>query len=158
MCFSKLFGKKTEFPVIEGTSISRDSYLDVLQGIGIVPISIADPLDPMLSLASKEELDQIAPALVYPADWYLEGLLDCEDYGLQAQLDAGRKFHVSARLCLGWMELGYHGFALAMDKTHKIWLLEPNAGFPHAGKWFAPTLTMDKPLIGEMYVPKKIFI
>ena len=158
MCFSKLFKPKTELPVIEGDSISRDDYLAVLANYGIVPISANDPLDPLLALASKEDLDLIASELVYPADWYIEGWFDCEDYALQAQLDSGRKFHISMRLCLGWMELGYHGFALAMDKTYKIWLMENNAGFPHAGKWFAPTLTMDKPLIDDMYYPVKVFI
>jgi len=158
MCILNLFKKKTEFPLIKTEPISRDDYLTVLAKSGIVPLSATDPLDPLLALASKEDLDIIAPELVYPADYYLTNIWDCEDYALQAGLDAGRKFGVSVRLCLGWMELGYHGFALAMDKTHKIWILENNAGFPHAGKWFAPTLTMDKPLIGDMYFPVKVFI
>ena len=157
MCILKLF-KKTEFPLIETENISRDDYLAALANYGIVPISVGDPLDPLLALASKEDLDLIAPELVYPADWYIAGAFDCDKYGLQAMLDAGRKFSTSVSLCLGWMELGYHGFALAMDKTYKIWLLEPNAGFPHAGRWFAPTLTMDKPLTEDMYYPVKVFI
>jgi len=158
MCFSKMFKKKTEFPLIKTEPISRDEYLAVLAKFGIVPISAADPLDPTLALASKEDLDLIASELVYPASYYAESIWDCEDYALQAQLDAGRKFGVSVRLCLGWMELGYHGFALAMDKTHKIWLLENNAGYANDGKWIAPTLTMDKPLKGDMYYPVKVFI
>lgn len=74
----------------------------------------------------------------------------CEDYGLQAQLDAGRRFKFSARLCLGDMELGYHGFLMTLDSNLNLWLLEPNAGFPWAGEWFKA---------GEnSYQPKKVFI
>ncbi len=74
----------------------------------------------------------------------------CEDYGLQAQLDAGRKFKFSARLCLGDMDLGYHGFLMTLDSDLNLWSLEPNAGFPWAGVWFKPE--------ENGYIPKKVFV
>ena len=55
---------------------------------------------------------------------------------IQAQLDAGRNFKVSVRMATGQTNLDYHGFALTLDRELNLWLLEPNAGFPFAGKWF----------------------
>jgi len=132
-------------PVLEGNTITmtREEFLSVLEAKGIQPISLATPLDGIVRFAKKEELDRIVSSLVYPGEWYKLDLWDCEDFGLQAQLDAGRKFEISVRLALGWINnpnVGnkdvYHGFALTMDTNLNIWLLEPNSGFPYSGKWF----------------------
>ncbi len=123
----------------ETVELTRQAFIIAMQTFGIEPISLATPLDSSVRLASKKELDRIAPELVYPADWYITDLWDCEDYGLQAQLDAGRKFEITIRLGLGQMELGYHGFAITLDRDLNLWILEPNAGFPYAGRWFKPS-------------------
>ena len=145
-------------PITETYKISRDDYIAALARYGITPLSAGDPLDPFLTIQSKAELDRVAPALVYPANWYIENLWDCENFGMQAANDAGRLLYFSAVLCTGFMELGYHGFVLAMDTDKNVWLLEPNAGYPWAGRWFAPTLTFDKPLQDSMYIPKKVLL
>jgi hypothetical protein len=152
MCFS--FFKKKEETVIPANivlEITRNDFINTLRDrYNIEPISLSNPLDSSLKLTTKEELDRVAPDLVYPADWYVDELWDCEEYGLQAQLDAGRKFKFSARLCLGDMDLGYHGFLMTLDSDLNLWLLEPNAGFPYAGMWFKS---------GENgYLSKKVFI
>jgi len=137
-------------PESETIEMTRQGFLNTMKTFGIEPISLATPLDSIVRLASKTELDRIAPYLVYPAEWYAETLWDCEDYGLQAQLDAGRKFEVTVRLGLGQMELGYHGFAITLDRDLNLWLLESNSGFPWAGRWFSK---------GEhSYLPDKVFI
>uniref|UniRef100_A0A6H2A2E5 Uncharacterized protein n=1 Tax=viral metagenome TaxID=1070528 RepID=A0A6H2A2E5_9ZZZZ len=139
-------------PVTDLEMTSRNDYLSEMHKVGIEPIGLATPLDAQLTLTSKAELDRIAPDLVYPADLYISELeIDCEDYGIQAQCDAAFKFHVSGvRLGLGSMPLGYHGFAITMDKDKNIYWLEPNAGFPYAGVWYQ---------IGEeSYFPDKVLV
>ena len=138
-------------PVTDLVMIKRSDYITKMRAVGIEPISLVTPLDSMLSLTSKEELDRIAPDLVYPSDLYIAEIADCEDYGLQAQCDAAFKFNVSGiRLALGNMPLGYHGFAITMDKEFNIWWLEPNAGFSYAGVWYK---TND-----EGYKPDKVLV
>jgi len=138
-------------PVLDLTMISRTDYITEMRKANIEPIGLATPLDSQLSLTSKAELDRIAPDLVYPADFYIDDIWDCEDYGNQAQCDAARKFHVSGiRLGLGNMPLGYHGFAITLDKERNIWWLETNAGFEYAGVWHK---------IGDKgYQPNKVFV
>jgi len=159
MCFS-IFKKKTVIPepvipdpVIpesETIEMTRADFIKEMNKQGIKAFSELTPLDSTVRLASKAELDRIAPELVYPADWYINDIYDCEDYGLQAQLDAGRKFEITVRLGLGNTELGYHGFAITLDRDLNLWLLEPNVGFPWAGVWFKD---------GENdYHPDKVFI
>ena len=137
-------------PVTDLLMISRHDYLHQFAMKGITPVSIGTPLDTDLSITSKAELDRIAPELVYSAEYYLSQIWDCENYGLQAQSDAARFFHVSGiTLGLGTMPLGYHGFALTMDKEFNIYWLVPNAGFPYAGVWYK---------IGEVeHYPEKVF-
>lgn len=144
MCFKK--STKPE-PVIDLTTISRRDYLDVMVAAGISSMAV---LDSNLTITTVAELDRIAPYLVYPADFYIAQIFDCEDYGIMAQGDAAHIFHVSGiRLGIGTMPLGTHGFVLTMDTSHTIWWLEPNAGFPYAGVWYK---------IGERdYIPKKVF-
>jgi hypothetical protein len=138
-------------PITGSVEVSRDEFLGILAGYDVLPISYNDPLDPVYYLNQKSELDRIAPGLVYPADWYVVGWWDCEDYGLQGQLDAG-KLRCCARLATGYMPLGYHGWILALDLDARLWVLEPNAGFPWAGQWFEPHIP------GEFdYDPKKVF-
>lgn len=137
-------------PVTDLITISRIEYLTEMQKAGISPIASGSPLDAVLSITNKLELDKIAPYLVYPADLYIAEIWDCEDYALQAQCDAGLKFHVSGvRLGLGWMPLGYHGFPVTLDKDRNIWWLEPNAGFEYAGEW--------KKIGDADYRPDKVF-
>ena len=160
MCI-KLFGQKpitppvTDTPVLpvpesETITITREAFVAKMREYGIEPVSMATPLDSIVRLASKTELDRIAPELVYPADWYAETLWDCEDYALQAQCDAGRKFEITVRLGLGNMDLGYHGFALTLDRDLNLRILEPNGGFPYAGQWFRKGI--------YNYLPDKVFI
>jgi len=137
-------------PVTDLVMISRHDYLHQMAMHGITPIDMATPLDTHLAITSKAELDRIAPELVYSAEFFVDQIWDCENYGLQAQSDAARSFHVSGiTLGLGNMPLGYHGFALTMDKEFNIWWLENNAGFEYAGVWHK---------IGvEGYYPDKVF-
>ena len=143
---SSLFSKRVVIqPILEGSTItlSRADFITKLKESGIEPISLATPLDSIVRLASKDELDKIAFSLSYPGEWYTADLWDCEDFGLQAQLDAGRKYEITVRLGLGTVnnpEVGntaiYHGFALTLDSEFNVWLLEPNSGFSYSGKWF----------------------
>ena len=137
-------------PVTDLVMISRHDYLHQFAMKGITPIDRDTPLDTHLTITSKAELDRIAPELVYPAEWYIAQIWDCENYGLQAQNDASRLFHVSGiTLCLGNTPDGYHGFALTMDKEFNIYWLENNAGFLCAGVWHK---------IGEVeHYPEKVF-
>ena len=137
-------------PVTDLTTISRSEFLAEMAKVGIQPIDLGTPLDSVMSITSESEFERIAPYLVYPADWYLGDLqIDCEDYALQAQCDAAFKFHVSGvRLGLGWMPLGYHGFPVTLSKQGNVWLMEPNAGFPYAGKWFT--------IGANSYLPNKV--
>ena len=146
MC--KIFSKPTQpKPVTDLTVISRGDYLAVMKAAGISSMAV---LDSSLTITSKAELDRIAPYLVFPADYYIAEIFDCEDYGIMAQGDAARLFHLSGiRLGIGMMPLGNHGFIITMDKDHNIWWLEPNAGFEYAGVWYK---------IGdEGYQPNKVF-
>ena len=115
-------------------SITRDAFLATL---GVAAISLGTPFDATLAITTKENLDKLAPCLVYPANLYIDQVVDCEDYALRAQVDATFKFRVSGiRLALGLMPYGYHGFIITADTLGRRWLLEPNAGFGYAGKWF----------------------
>ncbi len=137
-------------PVTDTTTISRINYLMVMGMEGIEPIASGSPLDSDLTITSKSELDRIAPYLVYPADFYVNEIWDCEDYALQAQCDAAHKFHVNGiRLGLGFMPLGYHGFPVTIDKDGNVWWLEGNSGFEYAGVW--------KRVGEEGYRPDKVF-
>jgi hypothetical protein len=124
-------------PVTNLLTLSRSEFLAEMQKVGIAPIDLGTPLDSIMTITTESELERIAPHLVYPADWYINEIWDCEDYAIQAQGDAARQFHVSGiRMGLGWMPLGYHGFPITLSKEGNIWLLDPNAGFPYAGEWF----------------------
>jgi len=138
-------------PITDYLWASREEFIKICQAQGIEPISLDTPLDSWLSIATKTQLDTIAPFLVYPADLYIDQIVDCEDYALKAQTDASFKFHISGvRMALGNMPLGYHGFPLTIDKDKNIWLFEPNSGFEYAGVWFKA---------GENgYLPKKVFV
>lgn len=150
MCF------KRRKPNLDAEWISREDFLVCLGKYGIKPISKEDPLDSKINLVTIGELDRIAPKLVYPADWYAGELFDCEDYALQASLDAKRKYGVTLVLCLGMMPEGYHGFLLALDKLGKVWVMENNSGWPWAGVWYEPA--KDKNSVSEgHYFPQKVF-
>ncbi len=156
MCFTFLKKQNIVTPIVtpvpesETIVLDRQGFLNTMKTFGIESLTGINPLDSITRLASKSELDRIAPELVYPAEWYINDLWDCEDYGCQAQLDAGRKFEVTVRLGLGQISLGYHGFAITLDRDLNLWLLEPNAGFEWAGKWFK---------FGEnTYRPDKVFV
>lgn len=140
MCLLKIFKRKEiVVPVIpesETIELARQAFLNIMKSFRIESLTGINPMDSVVRLASKKELGRIAPELVYPAEWYINDLWDCEDYGLQAQLDAGRKFEITVRLGLGQTDLGYHGFAITLDRDLNLWLFEPNAGFPWAGVWF----------------------
>jgi hypothetical protein len=137
-------------PVTDLLRISRSEFLAEMAKVGIAPIDLGTLLDSIMTITTEIELERIAPYLVYPADWYIEQIADCEDYALQAQCDAAFKFHVSGiRMGLGWMPLGYHGFPITLSKEGGIWLLDPNAGFSYAGEWFK--------IGGNGYNPNKVF-
>ncbi len=147
-------------PVVELLQVTRRFFVDhLLTEYNITTINKgANPMDSTLTLTSKAELDRLGPELVYPASWYIAELWDCEDYALQGQLDAGRKFKFSARMCTGWMEGGYHGFLLTLDTRLQPWVLENNAGFPWAGVWHKPVFTDSPTLKSEHYWPQAVFI
>lgn len=132
--------RRTPLPtskIYGSVKMTREVFLAALYPYNVRPISLGDPLDSFFYATPMSELYRIAPKLVYPADWYTDELWDCDDYGLQAMLD-GSRLGAGVRLCLGDTEYGYHGFAMALDTNHDLWLLEPNAGFPWAGEWFKP--------------------
>lgn len=145
-----LLEKKTPW-VTDSKMVSRNELVALFHENNIEAYSLKDPLDMWFSITTKDELDRIAPYFTYPADFYVQSITDCEDYGLKAQVDACFDAGVSGiRLCLGDIPLGYHGFVITVDTESNIWLLEPNAGFPFAGEWFA---------IGENgYIPQKVLI
>lgn len=132
-------------PASETITMSRDEFLAALSKFGVIPMTIAAaPQDSTARLASKAELDRIASHLTSPYSYYKLDLLDCEDFGLAGQLKAGA-LEVSVRLGEGFVpdpfnpgKIIYHGFCVTLDRDLNMWLLEPNDGFPHAGKWFAP--------------------
>ena len=148
MCFKFNKNQPKIEPVTDLTIISRSGYLSIMGDAGIAGISV---LDSTMTITSKTELDRIAPYLVYPADLYIAEIFDCEDYGIMAQGDAARLFHVSGiRLGIGWIPLGKHGFVITIDTYNKIWCLEPNAAFEYAGQWL--------PINDEHgYKPEKVF-
>ena len=138
-------------PVSNYELISRDDFLAICEKAHIYPISLQTPLDSKLSIVHKSQLDRLAPWLTFSASLYVADIVDCEDYGIEAQSKAAFKYHVSGkRLALGDMPLGYHGFAMTIDRNRAIWLLEPNAGFEFAGQWVK---------LGENgYGPDKVFV
>lgn len=144
-------------PVTDLTWISRAEYLAEMKKVGIKPIDLGTPLDSIITITSEIELERIAPFLVYPAEWYIDQIWDCENYTLEGMNDAARHYHVNGiTLALGNMPQGYHGFLVTLSKVGNIWLLENNAGFidsagtPYAGEWFR---------IGDYgYRPDKVFI
>ena len=75
-------------PISDYAWISRDEFITILGQVGITPISKDTPLDNRYSIATKTQLDLIAPYLVYPADLYISEIADCEDYAIKAQSDA----------------------------------------------------------------------
>ncbi len=151
MCIKFPWSKPDIKPTTISTFISRDDYLSKLAKCGIQPISLGTPFDSQLAITSKAELNRIAPGLTYSAEDYVAEVADCEDYGMRAMVDAAFKYHCSGiRLCLGWTELGYHGFCIALDTEDNVWWLEPNAGFEDAGVWHK---------IGEgTYRPDKVLV
>jgi len=147
MCFralQRIRGKNPDEPILDGSYMimTREAYIELSKEEGLVIFPERVPLDATYRIATKANLDKIALFLVYPAEWYIADLWDCNSYGLQAQLDAGRKYQTTVRLGLGMLDnddIGiheYHGFATAKDIDGNRWLLEPNAGFPWSGKWF----------------------
>lgn len=139
-------------PVTDLLYINQVAYLGKLAEYGISSLLKADILDAKVTLTSKSELDRIAPYLVYPANWYIAEIWDCDNYGIQAMNDAARLFHVSgACLALGYTDFGYHGFLIVLDTdSSALWVLEPNAGYPWAGRWRKPS--------DIKYTPIKVFI
>ena len=117
-------------PVSDFETISRTAYVNYMRNYAVIPVSETTPLDGYLRLADKAYLDKIAPELVYPADWYVNEIWDCDDYAMQAQCDAGRRFGVNGiRMALGDTNSGYHAFLVTFDRRHIMWLLEPNSGY-----------------------------
>ena len=135
-------------PITDYVMITKQEYL---YRLGLPAYNLDRPLDTLVSITSKKNLDIIISSLVYSADLYVENICDCEDYALQAQCDAAFKFHISGiRMALGNMPLGYHGFNIALDTDNNIWLHDANAGFEYAGEWFK---------IGENgYQPNCVFV
>lgn len=146
----------TPVPSVDGfVTISRSDYLSMLSIYGVRELAVS-PVDAVVRLSSKSVLDTIAQRLVYPADWYVADIWDCDDYALQAMLDAGRKFGVTARMMIGQMELGSHSFIGSLDIDQRLWLLESNAGYPWAGQWFAAGIPFDDMVTA--YIPQYVFI
>lgn len=80
---------------------------------------------------------KIVPYLVLPADLYVAGDADCDDYTKASSAKAALKFKRNGCLqCWGDTPLGPHAFGLVMtgEKTYK--LFECNAGFEFAGRLF----------------------
>jgi len=128
MCFKK------KPKLATGTTIKRVDYIQILLGVGVEPISVKDPLDATITIASEEELRRIAPYLTRPADDYIAEIADCEDYAMWGAVKAAFEFHCSTvRVTLGESENGYHGYNIMVDTNSKVWILENNAGFPYAG-------------------------
>lgn len=140
MCrFIDMLRKKPDLIVVGSfVKLSRADFVSILKKAGYGHLNSGSPMDAWVHLPSKSQLDQIAKELVYPADWYQSDLMDCDDYALQAQIDAGRKYLVTVRLGVGKIPEGAHAFAIAVDQQFNVWVLEPNAGYPWAGVWFKP--------------------
>lgn len=65
-------------PVTDLLRISRSEFLAEMTKVGISPIDLGTPLDSIMTITTKVELERIAPYLVYPADWYITELWDCQ--------------------------------------------------------------------------------
>lgn len=80
---------------------------------------------------------KIMPFLVYPADLYVAGVADCDDYARWAASDSSKKFKLNGCLeCWGDMPLGYHAFNLVRIAPLEYRLSDHNAGFSYAGELF----------------------
>jgi len=137
-----LLGWRNPIPDSPKALLSRKDFLNILnKKYGIKPLTRYQPIDAQVRLISKSGLDKIANRIVYPSNWYVADIWDCDDYALQAQLDTGRKYGTSVRLVTGMLkneEIGaddYHAVAATLDSDFNLWWLEPNAGYYWAGEW-----------------------
>ena len=77
----------------------------------------------------------IAPHLVYPADYYVEGVVDCDDYARWASTDSSKLFKMNGCLeCWGDSKWGYHAYGLVRVAPKEYRVFESNAGAPYAGQ------------------------
>ena len=78
---------------------------------------------------------KIAPFLVYPADYYVEQVADCDDYSIWAAADSSRLFKLNGCLeCWGDSQWGFHAYSLVRIAPKVYRVFEPNAGAPYAGQ------------------------
>ena len=105
--------------------------------------------DPLFYYTSLAGLKKIAPYLVIPADRYVKGLSDCDDYTREARSRYALHFGLSSFDCWGKCDFApsindqaNHSFFITVvgtpDKIEVVRIVEPNAGFQWAGKPFMP--------------------
>ncbi len=83
----------------------------------------------------EENWARIMPFLVYPADLYVEGVADCDDYARWAAADSSKLFKLNGCLeCWGDSPWGYHAYSLVRVAPGEYRISEPNAGAPWAGE------------------------
>jgi len=92
--------------------------------------------DFVVSYTDKESWDKIIPYLTFPADMYVDGDADCDDYSKLASAKSAMSFKRNGCFQVwGDSPNGYHAFNIV--KTEKSYMLfEPNAGFKHTGELF----------------------
>jgi len=119
---------------------SYKSVIDALKEQGLdfmLKAKYARP-DPLFFYTNEGSLSHIAPDLVFPADEYIEGKKDCDDYTRAARDRLSWKYKLSSFDAWGNIEIEYHSFPLTMtgignNKIGRFWIIEVNAGFPWAG-------------------------
>lgn len=133
-----------DYPVAE-----IDFYLlvDKLDKLGIV-LQLKKPYmpDAVVRYTSSSWWIKIAPYLVSPADKYIQGICDCDDYARMATARSVFDFGLNGCLeCWGTVGKRQHAFNLLVCSDNQLLALEPNAGFPYAGIPFEPALHGYKP-------------
>lgn len=95
--------------------------------------------DSLVRHTDEESWARIMPFLVYPADYYVEGVADCDDYARWAAADSSKLFKLNGCLeCWGDSQWGYHAFSLIRVAPNEYRISEPNAGAPWAGELLKP--------------------
>lgn len=85
--------------------------------------------DTIIRHTDEENWGKIVPFLVYPADYYVEQVADCDDYARWAAADSSKLFKLNGCLeCWGDSLWGYHAYSLFRIAPLQYRVSEPNAG------------------------------
>lgn len=125
-------GLPAGYPVFE---IGWFGLITELRDLGVELMLKLDHVpDNTVKHTDEESWAKIMPFLVYPADYYVEQVADCDDYARWATADSSRLFKLNGCLeCWGDSQWGYHAYSLIRVAPGEYRISEPNAGAPWAG-------------------------